>query len=108
MNIENQKRLIAAGQFKENNGRVLRTINILRTKYNALKNIKYALVDVYEDEIVDAVNYLHEAGYIYLRTVDTKTPASLSDFNFKELEAKLTAKGISFLAGETNDSCIIL
>ena len=33
-------RRISAGNFVENNGSVLRTINILKTKYNRLKNIR--------------------------------------------------------------------
>lgn len=99
---------IRAGNFVVNTGRVLRTINILRTKYNKLSGIKYALTDIEEDEFLDAVNFLHEAGYIHLRDVETKVPAitGLADMDYSELEAKLTDKGIRLLAGGINDPAV--
>ena len=58
--------------------------------------------------LTDSVNYLYEAGYIHLRTVLSKEPSTLADSDFDDLEAKLTAKGISLLAGGINDPCIKL
>lgn len=106
MDIEKQMQLIKAGNFRENNGYVMRTINMLRHKYHKLKSVKYALPDISEGEVLDSVNYLHEAGYIHLRCILTKESATLSDYDFDELEAKLTAKGISLLAGSIADPCI--
>ncbi|NCB52454.1 MAG: type VI secretion protein [Clostridia bacterium] len=99
---------IRAGNFKANNGRVLRTINILRYKYNKLSGIKYALPDLAEDEILDCINYLHEAEYIEFRHVETKqpTPTGLADHDYRDLEAKLTDKGISLLAYSIKDPSI--
>ena len=106
--MEKQMQLIKAGNFKENNGSVMRTINMLRHKYHKLKSVKYALPDISEGEVLDSVNYLHEAGYIHLRNVITKQPCTLADCDFDDLEAKLTAKGISLLAGGVTDPCIIV
>ena len=106
--MEKQMQLIKAGNFKENNGSVMRTINMLRDKYHKLKSVKYALPDISEGEVLDSVNYLHEAGYIHLRNVITKQPCTLADCDFDDLEAKLTAKGISLLAGGVTDPCIIV
>lgn len=108
MDMEKQMQLIKAGSFKENNGSVMRTINMLRHKYHKLKSVKYALPDISEGEVLDSVNYLHEAGYIHLRNVITKQPSTLADCDFDDLEAKLTAKGISLLAGGITDPCIIV
>ena len=108
MDMEKQKQLIRAGNFKENNGSVMRTINMLRYQYHKLKSVEYALPDITKGEITDSVNYLYEAGYIHLRTVLSKEPSTLADSDFDELEAKLTAKGISLLAGGINDPCIKL
>ena len=108
MDMEKQMQLIKAGNFKENNGSVMRTINMLRHKYHKLKSVKYALPDISEGEVLDSVNYLHEAGYIHLRSILTKEPAALSDCEFDELEARLTAKGISLLAGGISDPCIVV
>ena len=43
-----------------------------------------------------------------LRSILTKEPAALSDCEFDELESKLTAKGISLLAGGISDPCIVV
>jgi hypothetical protein len=108
VDIEKQMQLIKAGNFKENNGSVMRTINMLRHQYHKLKSVEYALPDITKGEITDSVNYLHEAGYIHLRTIVSKESADLADCEFDELEAKLTAKGISLLAGSVTDPCIMI
>ena len=99
---------IEAGNFIQNNGTVLRTINILRHTYNKLGTIKMALDDMPEDEMLDCVNYLYESDYIHLRDINTKLDSSLADNDYKSLEAKLTAKGIQLLAGKLKDECIIV
>jgi len=102
------KKRIRAGNFVENTGRVLRTINLLRHAYNKLKGIQYALPDIAEDEFLDAVNYLFEAEYIHLRDCETKTnvESGLADMDYRQLEAKLTAKGIQLLAYGIKDSLV--
>ena len=108
MDMGEQVQLIRAGNFKENNGSVMRTINMLRTQYHRLKSVEYALPNITKGEISDSVNYLYEAGYIHLRDIVTKELTTLADSDFDDLEAKLTAKGISLLAGGINDPCIKL
>ena len=108
MDMEKQMQLIRAGNFKENNGSVMRTINMLRTQYHRLKSVEYALPNITKGEISESVNYLYEAGYIHLRDIVTKELTTLADSDFDDLEAKLTAKGISLLAGGINDPCIKL
>ena len=103
---EQIRRRIAAGNFVANNGRVLRTINILRYDYKKLRVIEYALPDMEHGEIVDSVNYLTECGYIKLRHVVSQQPAALSDTRWEEIEAKLTADGIRLLAGCKQDACV--
>ncbi len=99
---------IRAGNFVENNGRVIRVINILRHEYNKLSSIAYALPDLQEDELLDSINYMFEEGYIHLRDVETKEEAvtGLADKDYRQLEAKLTGKGIRLLAGGINDPTI--
>ena len=93
----NEKQRLKAGNFVRNNGRVLRTINILRHKYNKLSGIQNVLEDdgISQDEFLDAV-----------RDVATKGPASLADNHFETLEARLTGKGIRLLAGGIDDKMI--
>ena len=102
------KQRIRAGNFIENNGRVIRVINILRHEYNKLSTIIYALPALQEDEILDSINYLYEAGYIHLRDIETKTEVTsgLADADYKQLEGKLTAKGIQLLAYGIKDPLV--
>ena len=93
-----------AGRFIKNNGRVLRTINLLRYKYEKLEEVKYALEDMPENEYLDSLNYLSEAGYIQMRRVTSKQIAEIADY--VHLEAKLTEKGIRLLAGKLEDDLI--
>lgn len=104
MGKELEKKL-AAAEFASHNGKVLRTINILRTKYNRLKSIGAAL-ELEGHELADSVNYLHEEGYIHLRDYASKSPKSLADGSLEDLEAKLTGKGIRLLAGASTDPCV--
>ena len=100
MSNEERARL-RAGNFVHNNGLVLRIINILRYKYNRLTGH-----GVSEDEYLDSVNFLAEEGYIHLRLAADKTPASLADNDYRDIEAKLTGKGIRLLSGGIRDNQI--
>ena len=105
MDKETLNKRISAGNFVENNGSVLRAVNILKTKFNRLKDIRYAL-NIDKSDIENSINYLHEAGYLHLRTIDGHIASSLADRNFEDMEAKLTAKGIQLLAGVIEDECV--
>lgn len=103
-----EKRALRAGSFVYNNGKVLRTVNILRLKYNKLTGVQSVLEDdgIAEDEFLDSVNFLTEEGYIHLRHISNKEPAALADTDYTALEAKLTGKGIRLLAGGIEDDMI--
>lgn len=102
------KSALRAGNFVRNNGKVLRTVNILRFKYNKLSGVQSVLEDdgIAEDEFLDSINFLVEEGYIHLRRISTKEDASLADSDYTALEAKLAGKGIRLLAGGIQDDLI--
>ena len=104
----NDKQRLKAGNFVRNNGRVLRTINILRHKYNKLSGIQNVLEEdgITEDEFLDSVNFLALEGYIHLLDVANQNDASLSDCHSETLEGRLTGKGIRLLAGGIEDTMI--
>ena len=106
MDKETLNRRISAGNIVENNGSQLRTVNLLKTKYNKLKSIQYALNNIDRNEISNSINYLYEAGYLHLRHTESKQPSSLADDDFDVLEGKLTAKGIQLLAGVIQEECV--
>ena len=91
-------------KFIENNGKVLRTINSLRYKYVPLKELAYGLEpSMTVSELLDCVNYLTLSNYIITRHVKSKTETTIADTNYDELEAKLSADGISLLSGTKCD-----
>lgn len=105
MNPEQMMKKARAADFVENNGKVLRGVNMLRTDFNKLSSIRAALgLDI--DDFADSINYLIESGYIRIRNIDTKKDAELADYGMDEIEGKLTAKGIQLLAGAIEDPCI--
>lgn len=108
MNNEKLKERFKAEAFKNNNGVVLRTINILRTKFNNLTTVQAVCEDsgVSKGEFIDCINYLNEAEYIKLRDIATRCEIVFADVDYRDLEAKLTAKGIRLLAGGINDELI--
>ncbi|SCX27724.1 hypothetical protein SAMN02910436_02255 [Ruminococcaceae bacterium P7] len=97
---------IKAKHFRENNGDVLRNINILRSKYVKLEDIKFVMGKVPEVEFVDSVNYLYLSEYILLRKIKTKEPADIADVSYELLEAKLSQKGIKILDGTITDNSV--
>lgn len=100
--------LIRASRCKANNGAVLRTINLMRHKYERLEDVKYALPELSEADYKDSINYLHQAGYIRLRSYDTHEV--IKDFGdidtYASLESKVTADGIRLLAGVVVDGMV--
>lgn len=76
MNPETMMKKARAANFIENNGKVLRGINMLRTDYNKLSSIRSAL-GFDNDDFADSVNYLIESEYIRIRHVDTKKAVEL-------------------------------
>jgi len=108
MDAEKQKQLIEAGKFRENNGAVMRVLNILDHTFHELKDIEYALPNLTRGELTESINYLNEEGYIHLRSSGDKVQTSLADKNFEELEAKATSKGLRLLRYVITDPCIRL
>lgn len=106
MNDQEALKKMRTSAFVRNNGRVLRTINILRHKYESLVDVKYALDGIDESKYLDSLNFLCEAGYIHLRDITSKETANLADADYTHLEAKVTAQGIRLLGGELQDQMV--
>lgn len=108
MTNNEELRRMRALDFRARNGRVLRTINILRYQYNRLDSIQRLLAEdgIAEDQYLDSVNFLADEGYIHLRDIHTRLGTTLADSDYKRLAAKLTAKGIRLLAGGIADDMV--
>ncbi len=107
MNPMEMANKIKQEKFVMNNGRILRAINMLRIKYVPLSDLRLGLPsDITDGEYTDSINYLTEIGYINIRRRGTKEETTLADAELHELEAKLSANGIKFLAGRISDNCV--
>lgn len=105
MNPEEMMKKARAANFVNNNGKVLRGVNMLRIDFNKLSSIRAAL-GFDDDDFADCINYLIESGYIRIRHCDTQKSVELADYPMDEIEGKLTQKGIQLLAGAIDDPCI--
>lgn len=107
MEFEEMQNRIRQKKIFRNNGMVLKGINLLRTKYVTLTELKYALEPtITETELRDSVNYLSESGYINMRNIHDKQSTTLADCNFEDIEAKVSADGIKIIACVKSDECI--
>ncbi|MCM1227494.1 MAG: hypothetical protein NC320_08755 [Clostridium sp.] len=105
---EKIKQEIENGNFIENNGRIMRMLDIMSGEFKKLTELKYVLSDLEEYEIVKSIDYLYESGYIKVRTADTKRSTTPADTPFNLLAVKLTNLGIQVLVGKKEDVCISL
>ena len=109
MNDTDIEKIARKNAFRDNNGSVIRIINLIRTDFVKLATVKNALAPKVElADVLDCINYLQEAEYIKCRVIGTTRSSTLADSNFDELEAKLTAKGIQLINGAIDDPCINL
>ncbi|MDL2294901.1 type VI secretion protein [Ruminococcaceae bacterium OttesenSCG-928-D13] len=102
-----------AQDFRETNGRVLRTVNILRTDYTPVHDVISAVMNqrpyLTEGNLRDSFNYLQLAGYVELQYIKTKEPIKrIAQVNLHELEAILSVKGIRLLSGSETDPDVIV
>lgn len=110
MNKDKDLRLLRAKKFRENNGGVLRRVNLLRVKYMALKDVEDLMLSdgVISSDVSDSINFLQLEGYITLRYIDGKQETTLADADLKELEAILTGRGIRLLDGKITDDLVVI
>lgn len=107
MELEEMQNRIRQKKIFRNNGIVLKGINLLRTRFVSLTELKYALEPtISESELRDSVNYLSESGYINMRKIGTKENTTLADCDFEDIEAKVSADGIKIIACVKSDECI--
>ena len=100
------QRKVEIGNFVANNGRILRTINLLGDKYKRLTDIGYVLGDLEQDDIIKSIAYLRDAGYLILRRISDKRDVETSEAAFTDLECRLSPKGTQLLCGVITDGCV--
>lgn len=97
MTEQELRRKMQMGELAANNGTVMRTLAVAGSDYKYLK-LKALLVALAggmdRSALCSSINYLADSGYLDVRCVEGKAPASVSDVELEELEVKLTPRGI--------------
>lgn len=90
------RRKVQAGELAANNGTVMRTLGLVGCdyKYLKLKGLLLALAgNIDRMALCSSINYLADSGYLDVRCIEDKRPASISDMDLEDLEVKLTPAG---------------
>ncbi len=93
MNFEDKiKREIQTAEFAENNGRILRTVNVLRGKWIRLSSVRDVLDDINVADLEQSLIYLERSEYICVRDIETKILVEVEQADYSECEVSLTKK----------------
>lgn len=110
MNRDEMMKRIRADAFPKNNGSVLTCINLLnRIGFSPLEQVKTGAENwgVEKAEFLDSIHFLQQSGYIETRTIEGKMMgADLADHSYRELEVRVSEKGIRLMQGSMSDECV--
>lgn len=102
------KKKIIQSDFSKNNGRIIRTVNLLSGKYINLHTAFMALEEYMDmGKFKSSIDYLYRSCYIEIRVENTKKIISDMDrYTLKEMEMTLTQKGIKIAMGYIEDEAV--
>ena len=106
MNEKEIKQRILSGEFANNNGKIIRTINILNGDWIELDTIRKAQPTIDAGEFNQSMVYLERGGYIEIRDAVSKAPMSAEAAKLRDGEAILSARGIKLAMGFVTDEAI--
>ena len=106
MDKDELKRRVEAGAFASNNGKVLRTINIIAGNDILLHSLHYALTEIENGDLAESLYYLQDAGYIKARTAHGHKDADVAGADYDAVEVRITARGMQLLMGYAADPAV--
>ena len=106
MNEKEIRQKIVAGEFGQNNGRLIRTINVLKGKWINLETVQIALEEMDETEFEQSLIYLHRSDYIKIRNESTKKCTEAEKAVYRDCEVTLTKKGIDLAMYYISDPAV--
>ena len=102
------KKRIEASNFAENNGAMIRFINILDGDWIRLATIKTALPEFSEAEFWDSLTYLQKEGYIDILYCSAQQLIDARRADPKKCDVSLTAKGIRLARYIDTDPAVLV
>lgn len=95
INAEDALKSVTAGEFKKNNGLVVRAAALgFPYKWFNIDEVMNVINNrSTEKEIEKSLCYLADEGYFKVRHQDSKETVDIADFEIEELEFRISAKG---------------
>ena len=101
------KRKLEAEGFAENNGKIIRIVNILAGEWTPLSMIKSALENDMEGHAFDkSMLFLVKSGYLEIRGKRNRQAAEWEDRHRQELEVALSGKGMKLALYHITDEAV--
>lgn len=99
MDADNLRKHLQQYTFRENNGQIMRTVNMLKPRESTVGNIQFLMQGEPREAIQNSLNYLTEAGYIRVVGPKGEPFPGLIDKTCKGYHIILTAAGLELLMG---------
>ncbi len=99
MEINNLRKHLQQYTFRENNGKILRYVNMMKPKETTVGNIRFLMQGETQEDFVNSLNYLCEAGYIRIAGPKGEPFPGQLDESCKAYSVTLTAAGMELLMG---------
>lgn len=99
MDADNLRKHLQQDTFRENNGKIMRTVNILKPQESTVGNIQILMNGEPREAVQNSLNYLIEAGYIRIAGPKGEPFPGQIDDTCKGYRIMLTAAGLELLMG---------
>lgn len=99
MDANNLRKHLQQYTFRENNGKIMRTVNMLKPQESTVGNIQILMNGEPREAVHNSLNYLTEAGYIRIAGPKGEPFPGQIDDTCKDYRITLTAAGLEILMG---------
>ncbi len=99
MDADNLRKHLQQYTFRENNGKIMRTVNMLKPQESTVGNIRILMQGEPREAIQNSLSYLTEAGYIRIAGPKGEPFPGQIDDTCKGYRITLTATGVELLMG---------
>lgn len=106
MNPHDIQKQMQKHSFIENNGMILRMLNMLDNKGHKIGSIRYIMHDTPLDELRNSFHYLHDSGYIRIQHPEGAACIGQDKDAYSQVKVELTHKGMDLLMGITDNPAV--
>lgn len=102
------KKEILKSDFAANNGRILRTINVMQGEFISLKSVEEVTREYMNGgEFKECLTYLYKSCFVEIRTkIGKKILKDINEVFYPDMEIALTQKGIKLAKGFIEDEAV--